>query len=78
MNKGIVVVFTILIICVNCFSNLDGLKGDYTEFSGKVSFVTGGSSGMGFSLSLNLAQLGSKVVFICRDSHPNWYNGTWA
>lgn len=45
------------------------------EFNDKVAFVTGGTSGIGYAVTLALAQNGAKVVFIARDSHPNWFNG---
>lgn len=46
-----------------------------TEFKGKFAFVTGGSSGMGYTTVLTLAQYGAQVVFIARNSHPTWFTG---
>ncbi|KAJ5076922.1 dehydrogenases short chain [Anaeramoeba ignava] len=46
-----------------------------TNFTGKVVFLTGGSSGIGFATSLGFARAGATVIFIARDEHPDWYNG---
>jgi len=48
------------------------------EFAGKVALVTGGTSGIGFQTSLELAQYGAKVIIVARDSHPTWFNGAGA
>ena len=48
------------------------------SFKGKVAVVTGGSEGIGYETSLELARKGAHVVFCARDSHPTWFNGSSA
>ncbi len=42
----------------------------YDKFSlkGKIAWVTGASSGMGFAIAVQLAKAGAKVAFNCRDA----------
>ena len=47
-----------------------------SSFKSKVVLVTGGSEGIGFSTSLELARRGAFVVFCARDSNPKWFNGS--
>lgn len=54
----------------------DRLIKDASSFKGTVALVTGGSTGIGYSTALMIAQKGGHVVFCARDSHPTWYNGS--
>ncbi|KAL9649079.1 hypothetical protein ABK040_008456 [Willaertia magna] len=47
-----------------------------SEFRDKVVYVSGGTSGIGFQTTLKFAREGARVVFVARDEHPDWYNGT--
>ena len=49
-----------------------------SNFKEKVVLVTGGSEGIGYATSLELARKGAFVVFCARDSHPTWFNGSTA
>jgi len=48
------------------------------DFKGKVVLVTGGSEGIGYATSLQLARRGAYVVFCARDSNASWFNGSSA
>lgn len=43
MNTSILFLLFSLLIVVQSLSGLESLKGNYSEFSGKVAFVTGGN-----------------------------------
>lgn len=45
------------------------------EFKGKIVFVTGGSSGIGYATALEFARSGAHVAFCSRDKRPDWYTG---
>ena len=43
------------------------MKDKIKRMDGKICMVTGGSSGIGRSIALELAELGAEVVIVCRD-----------
>lgn len=67
----------VLIIC-SLFLIANSLSLFSSNFKNKVVIVTGGSEGIGFATSLELARKGAFVVFCARDSHPSWFNGSSA
>ena len=67
--------FAAVIACVLSIAVLCSSANYKEEFHGKHALVTGGSSGMGFQIALELAQYGAHVVIVARDSNPAWFNG---
>jgi len=63
-------------VCVLSLAVLCSSANYKEEFHGKHALVTGGSSGMGFQIALELAQYGAHVVIVARDSNPAWFNGS--
>lgn len=45
------------------------------EFKGKVVFITGASTGIGYATALEFARSGAHVAFCSRNRRPDWYTG---
>jgi NAD(P)-dependent dehydrogenase (short-subunit alcohol dehydrogenase family) len=73
-----------LVLCVSLasgmvipFNRLND-ENEFLEFKTQAGVVTGGSAGIGYATVLEFARKGAEIVFCARDSHPSWYNGTYA